>query len=272
MEAWQKVVEITSSKLIDEEALNQNAPVTDEQKKDIIKNLNCNYVLPYIEGSFAAGYFGMYTYMQEVLSVTLTEEVLEHYKWYESTLDIGLFYPLEDFCIISQKPIEIYMSDGLLHKDLGASVLYEDGFKVYSLWGIKVPEYLAMTPSANLDINFFLKENNADVKATFIRKYGMERMISYGNEIDCVSNYFNHNDKNIKRYFNSIYVIESDYKLYDMSKLFKSINYAPYLYMKNLTTGIYHMEGIEPSCKNLVEAINWREDTDISSVNVKEIK
>ena len=61
---------------------------------------------------------------------------------------------------------------------------YSDGYGLYCLNGIRVPEYLAMTPESSLDIDFFNKEKNADIKTEFVRKFGVDRMLSFGKKID----------------------------------------------------------------------------------------
>ena len=104
-----------------------------------------------------------------------------------------------------------------------------------------------MTPSGCLDLEFFKKEKNADVKTEFIRKYGIDRMIGMGKEIDTYKNYSN------------LKWDESEYMLIDMAAIFININYAPHLYMKNQTTGVYHLEGVSPECKNLIDAFKFRE-------------
>jgi galactitol-specific phosphotransferase system IIC component len=43
-----------------------------------------------------------------------------------------------------------------------------------------------------------------------------------------------------------------------MSKLFTSLEYAPYLKMLNPTTKVWHMEGVSPECKTVKDAIKER--------------
>jgi hypothetical protein len=43
-----------------------------------------------------------------------------------------------------------------------------------------------------------------------------------------------------------------------MSAIFDGLDYAPYLMMTNLTTGIYHFEGVSPACRTLKDAIKER--------------
>jgi hypothetical protein len=172
----------------------------------------------------------------------------EKWDWYKSTSQISYFYPLEDVCIIARKPIEININEkGQLHADGKPAVLYKDGFAVWSLNGVRVTKELAETPAGILSLDMFKKEQNADVKTEFIRKYGIDRMIDMGKVVD-----------SYKKYDNQLWN-ESEYKLIDMASIFDTIRYAPHLYMKNQTTGAYHLEGVSPDCKNLVDAFKFRE-------------
>ncbi len=217
-----------------------------DQVRNQVSDQVSDYVHPYIDGHLYAHYFSFYGYFNEVLNIKFPCQ--DKYNWHLSTCEIGHFYPLENVCIISQKPIEYnFNSKKQLHSENGAAIKYADGFSVYSLNGIRVPEYLAVTPSGNLDLDFFMNEKNADIRTEFIRKYGIDRMISLGKEVDSYKNYTKED------WFNS------EYKLIDMSAIFDTVDYAPHLYMKNQTTGVYHLEGVSPDCNTLIDAFKFRE-------------
>ena len=159
-------------------------------------------------------------------------------------------------CIVSDHPIEINRNQHGLHADGKAALRYSDGYSLWVLNGIKVPQYLVETPAGNLDIDFFLKEKNIDVKAEFIKKYGIDRMVKLGKVIDTYKNYKN------KPFWE-----RSEYQLIDMVDVFKGIlpktKFAPFLYMKNQTmAGVYHLEGIHPSCRTIKQALDWQEELD----------
>jgi len=218
------------------------------------------FVYPWLCGSNEASCFSFYDFMQNELGIE--SNLWDKFNIWKETSKLGLIYPLENICIVSEKPIKIVMVDGKLHCDGGPSVEYADGTKVWSLNGVRVPKYLAETPEGGLSTDFFNKEKNADVRAEFIRKYGIERMEKLGKSVDSYKNYSN------KAWF------ESEYELIDMSPIFQSINYAPHLKMKNQTTGIYHLEAVHPSCKTLANAFettrwNGRKLTDYKTEEVK---
>ena len=248
-QVWNQVrnqVENQVENQVSNKVWNQVRDQVENQVWNQVSNKVSNYVHPYIDGHLYAHYFSFYNYFSEVLSIKFPCQ--EKYDWYQSTCEIGHFYPLEHVCVISQKPIEYnFNSKKQLHSESGAAIKYADGFSVYSLNGIGVPEYLAVTPSGNLNLDFFMNEKNADIRTEFIRKYGIDRMISLGKELDSYKNYTRED------WFNS------EYKLIDMSAIFDTVDYAPHLYMKNQTTDVYHLEGVSPDCNTLIDAFRFRE-------------
>ena len=159
--------------------------------------------------------------------------------------EINFFIPYKGICFISEKPIEINWNNNRLHKDGGMSVKYSDGWGIYTLNGVAVPDWLAKTPEGKLTIKQFKSIKNADIKAEFIRKYGVERLQSLGEKIcDAVDH---HNE----------FYRQSEYEIWDMGKAFDN-TYRPFLKMRNLTTGIYHFEGIHPDCRTIEQALKFR--------------
>ncbi|MCM1338895.1 MAG: hypothetical protein NC191_04430 [Muribaculaceae bacterium] len=210
------------------------ASVSDSVWASVSDSKLINYISPYFEGSLDANIYSFFNYFNEVVGINY-DKVQKHYDWWCSTVKFGQIFPLDTVCIISQKPIEINQKGNKLHAEGKPAVKYSDGFSVWALNGVRVPQYLAETPASALNIDFFKKEQNADVKAEFIRKYGIERMVSLGKQIDT---WENHEGTN-----NFDWYKKSEYKLIDMSSIFTTYDYLPYLYMKNQTVpGIYHLE------------------------------
>ena len=211
--------------------------------------------MPYFYGQFDSGYFSFYEFMFNVLEIKNPVEDL--YSSYLKTTECGIIYPCDDFCVISNKPSNILMSNGQVHSDGSPAIEYRDGFKVWSLNGVRVPQYLAETPTEKLDLEFFKKEQNADVKAEFIKKYGVQRMLSLGKKMDDA-----HKSKNQ-------WYVDSEYELYNLGSIFNREK-AVFLKMKNLTTGTYHVEGVDPSCNTVEEALKFRANNrEINIVGIK---
>ena len=113
--------------------------------------------------------------------------------------------------------------------------------------------------------------------AFFCIKAGIEKFIRRGEIVDTWENYPDNE-----------WWAKSEYKLIDMRKIFfkyirtsgsgrilesQNYDYAPFLYMKNQTTGEYHLEGVSPDCRNLYDALKMRyKDLNLPAYEVKDIK
>lgn len=252
---WVKVMDKVEAKVRD----NVMDKVGDKVRAKVEAKVRAmNGIYPYQDGSFSANVFAFYDYMIEILKIDLSE--FPYQEW-RDTVNLGLIYPLDNVCIVCQKPTHIRTNEKGLHADMKPALEYAGGWNIYSLNGIIVPEELAMTPAGELDIDLFLREKSADIKAEFIRKYGIERMLEYGTLVDGYKNYDNE------------WWTKSEYEVWDMKKLFVGItrhNQCCFLKMKNLTTGTWHLEGINPNhgeIKNVEQALDIRE-----KVKQKEVK
>jgi hypothetical protein len=206
-----------------------------------------DFFFPYLYGHMDSGYISFNDYANEVLGIKF--DVQDKFNAYKMTTESGCIYACDEFCVISQKPTKLMMKEGKLHNDGGSAWEYADGIKGYSLNGVIVPEYLAVTPAKDLDIEFFKKEKNADVKAEFLRKYGVNRLLEHGNKVDTYA-----------EYKNKLWS-ESKYELWDLKNMFEGITrhqHCYFLKMLNQSTGSWHVEGVAPECNTLEKALAWR--------------
>ena len=167
------------------------------------------------------------------------------------------------------KPDEIYIQDDVTH------CIYND---VYYCDGVCVPQWLYKANKDSLDTNNFNNMQNADFRSIFIKKAGIENFIEMGKLIDSYENYPENE-----------WWAKSEYKLIDMKKILarkvaKNVNnektesviyydYAPFLFMKNQTTGEYHLEGVSPNCRDLYDAIKMRyKGLDLPCYEIQDIK
>ena len=139
-------------------------------------------------------------------------------------------------------------------------------------------DYIVRTPAEELDIKDYASIRNADAKAKFVEKVGFEKLFKFGILIDTYENYPE----------NEMWA-KSEYKIIDMHKIIpprrkqsqvgasmgiaERFSYAPFLYMKNQTTGVYHLEGLHPRCKTLYDALKMRYNgLNIKDYDIKDIK
>jgi hypothetical protein len=209
-----------------------------------------DFVNPFLDGSFGASLFSFYDYVFNELKIKVDDNILAKYKIWEDSTKLGMIFPLDNVCIVSQKPLKIKINEeGRVHADCdGPAIEYAGAFapNVWSLDGITVPQELAETPSHELNIQYYNSIKNADVKMAFVKKYGVERMLELGTKIDTYENY------------DEEWWTKSEYELWDMKKLFVGVKFAPHLKMLNQTTGVWHVEAVSPRCRSLQDAIKER--------------
>lgn len=207
-----------------------------------------NFVMPYLVGSFDAGIFSFYDYSQKELGIDY-KEYSEKFEIWKKTSEIGLIFPLENVCIVSEKPTVIKLNEAkLAHCDGGPAISYagHGDLNVFILNNVIVPEWLAVTKGTDIPLERYTELDNADVKMEFVKKVGIERMLSTGKKLDSYENYTD-------PMWHS-----SEYELWDMAHLFPNIPYAPHLKMLNQTTKVWHVEAVSPDCRNLVDAMKDR--------------
>jgi hypothetical protein len=171
-------------------------------------------------------------------------------EWVEEGKHLHWWFPFDEVVFVSERPVHLAINAaGNLHDETQMAIRYADGWGLYSLNGVTVPEYLVKTDAEALSIEFFKNEKNADVKAEFVRKFGVERMLDMGKKVDGFENY----DQEENPWW-----WKSEYELWDMAAVFIGLEYQPFLKMRNQTTDIWHFEAVSPACRTIGDAIKER--------------
>lgn len=126
-----------------------------------------------------------------------------------------------------------------LHKDSGPSVVFRDGWKMWNLNGVRVPQEISETPADRLDPRLILSERNAEVRREIVRKIGADRVVS---ELGV---------KKLETWGN--------YSLITLD--LGDGRHRPYLKMLNPSIGTWHIEGVRPDCRTIEAALTWRNGT-----------
>ena len=186
-------------------------------------------------GQHDSNWLAFYDYFKEVCG--LDSETQKLFGIFQISRNAGWWLPHENICWISERHNVLNRnSDGRLHCMDGMALAYPDGWGIYALNGVRMkPEYV-LTKTEDMTPEMVMKEENVDVRRELVRKFGVDRLKSFGKKMDSVG----------------------DYELLDMSKIFTSVDYAPHLLMKNPSIGVYHLEGVGQECKTVEHAINWR--------------
>ncbi len=185
-------------------------------------------------GAHDAHWLSIYDYYLKILKLDCVKPLV---PLINLAKHCGWWAPYENICFMQHKPKEIHMHNKLLHKDGGPAVLYRDGFAVWALNGVRIPQWLSETRTEDIDPRKLLKIDNAQVRAEFVRKVGIER-VCYGLKAKCV-------DK------------KGNYELLMLD--LQDGRRRPYLKMLNPSVpDLWHIEGVHPSCLDVASALKWR--------------
>lgn len=184
-------------------------------------------------GQHDSYWLGFYDYIHSELNLKKeTEEIL---PIIELSTYCNWWFPYDEVCFISEKPIFISINDrGDLHNLNRAAIEYADGFKIYCMNGVECPEWLVETPASKLDPKEIMKIENAEVRKEAIKKIGHSKMFA-----------------ELKT---KIHHEFEDYQLIEFEGLYNK-PYAPFLKMINPTTGEIHVEGVSQNCRTVQEAL-----------------
>ena len=70
--------------------------------------------------------------------------------WYDLACSCGWCYTFENIVFVCEKPSKLYLNqESRLHKENSMALEYSDGYGLYMLNGIRVPDWLVTTPAEN---------------------------------------------------------------------------------------------------------------------------
>ena len=108
-----------------------------------------------------------------------------------------------------------------------------------------------------------MTEKNAEKRREIVRKIGVDILINkLGAEtIDTLS-------PDVIKQFGLSEETYENYSLLKMPKFEGMTNHPIYLKMKNPSMGIFIVEGVDPNCKNIREALNFRKPDEMKKIPV----
>ncbi len=123
-------------------------------------------------GQFEAPWLSFYDVMKELGVDTSKLDGLE-----ELCRVAGWSVLFWDFAFVSDRPALIHRDDrGRLHREDGPAVAYPDGFKIYAVHGVRLPEDVIETP-ASITVERIERETNAEVRRVMIERYGLSKYL-----------------------------------------------------------------------------------------------
>jgi hypothetical protein len=192
-------------------------------------------------GNVAAGYCAFYDFIIENIMPPDNETLAMWYTFRSFVENLHYIWTFPDLVVCSQRPVRLLSKNNNLHCDGDAAVKYADGFSLYFLNGVSVPDWLAVTPRHKLDVHKFATLQNVEIRREFVRKVGAEKLL-----IDLGSKLI---DK------------QGDYELHCI-QLGGTTGEWPYLKMLNPSIGVWHIEAVGKECKTVTQALAWRDSED----------
>ena len=189
-------------------------------------------------GSFWAGWCAYVTFFRDVMG--WHDPILEKFTIDEELVQsCGWVWWHENVLALSDRPRVLHRNAaGRLHCTDGPAIAYPDGWAIYALNGVAVPEALVMTPTHELNPQLILTEKNAEVRREIVRKIGIESVVQKlgGKQLD-------------------------QWHDYELLELFiPGMRTKPrYLKMKNPSIGVWHIEGVPPEITTCRGALAWRD-------------
>jgi hypothetical protein len=126
-------------------------------------------------GQHEASWLAFYEYFREVCQLTGQTEKLAGLT--ELARSAGWSLPHRNICWVSERHSLLTRDDrGRLHSVGGPAVSYPDGWAIYAVHGVRVPERVVTKPES-LAIPEIEGEQNVEVRRVMIDRFGNERYL-----------------------------------------------------------------------------------------------
>ena len=128
-----------------------------------------------IYGQHDADWLGFYDYFYEVCGlVQETKKLSGLWKIAESA---GWALPHENICWVSERHNVLKLDDkGRPHCLSGPAIAYPDGWEIYAVNGVRVPEYVVKYPQ-EISVEKIHETNNVEVRRVMVERYGPGRYL-----------------------------------------------------------------------------------------------
>lgn len=126
-------------------------------------------------GSHDAYWIGFFDFFRNELNLKNETEKLQGLT--ELSQHAGWFLPHKNICWVAERHSVLRRDEkGRLHSLTSEAIAYPDGWKIYAVHGVRVPEKIILYPNT-ITINEIESENNLEIKRVMIDLYGQERFL-----------------------------------------------------------------------------------------------
>lgn len=126
-------------------------------------------------GQHDAPWLGFYEYFRNVCGLKLQTEKIA--GLIQIARSAGWFWPYEKMCIVCERTSVVKQdSENRIHCEDGPAIAYPDGWSIYAIHGVRVPEYVVMRPH-EITVNDIQQEQNTEIRRIKIDRYGQSRYL-----------------------------------------------------------------------------------------------
>ena len=207
----------------------------------------------FIYGNHDGDFLSFFEFLKKELDIDEPSGTIKHQI--EIAKHAGWWAPFEKVVLVCDRPCDCHIKDERLHRDGGPALAYKD--KLVTLWslnGVNVPKEIAETPAMELNPGLFMTIDNAEVRREFVRKVGIERIVSK----------LPHEKLDAWREYEllGIKVKEAD----------GEETVRKYLKMENPSLpGVFHIEGVSPHVETVADALDDRKPEEMRRIPVDDV-
>lgn len=171
---------------VDDEALDEE--VDEEVARALLLAISGSFHT-YPRGQFSVGSLADDSFFREVCRLELPSDIWDRARAYERTAEAaGWWWPQRRFVMVCERPLAIHRelvdpdpawpgrSAPRLHCDDGPAVVWPDGWGVWSVHGVRVPQRVVEAPES-LTAAEITGEINLEVRRVMLERYGAERYL-----------------------------------------------------------------------------------------------
>jgi len=184
-----------------------------------------------------SGWSGFYDFVLNELFPEKLEEFKKFTQLCEHWKNTHYYLLFSNIAFVSDFPKEIHLNNkNDLHKTDGAALLYRDGFGLFRLNGVSVPEWAITTKNNEIKAADVMAIKNTEARREVMKKVGISKLFK---------------DLNAKK-LDSM----NEYELF-LVNLGENFS-GTYLKMINPSTKETHIEGVPDDIKTCKDALAWR--------------
>ena len=128
-----------------------------------------------IYGQHESGWLSFYSFFREICG--LQEQTQKLVGLLELAQSCGWILPHENICFASERHNILNRdAQGRLHSTSGPALMYPDGFGIWAVHGVRLPEYVIERPQ-EITCAKIQKEDNAEIRRVMLDQYGIPRYI-----------------------------------------------------------------------------------------------